>query len=182
MPCCASRACGGAGAARRNHGDENGAGADEAMTAQAIEGPATGRSGRETAAGLQRADATKARPVRLRRKMSVGDAFGIIAASCLDHLLDNQPAALRRDPEAVHQMRVAIRRLRAAATLMKRMLRDRKQGRSRRAALARARARPRSRRRHPRRRRALRGCCGGAHRSARAGAPGRGCRGANERV
>ncbi len=94
------------------------------MTAQAIEGPATGRSGRETAAGLQRADATKARPVRLRRKMSVGDAFGIIAASCLDHLLDNQPAALRRDPEAVHQMRVAIRRLRAAATLMKRMLRD----------------------------------------------------------
>ena len=47
--------------------------------------------------------------------MSVGDAFRAIARSCLEHLAGNAEA-WRQAPgaEAVHQMRVAVRRLRSA--------------------------------------------------------------------
>ena len=36
-----------------------------------------------------------------------------VGRACLDHLLSNEPAALAGDAEAIHQMRVAVRRLRA---------------------------------------------------------------------
>jgi CHAD domain-containing protein len=68
--------------------------------------------------------ATKAETIRLRRRMTVGEAFSIVAESCLRHLFANEGLAAQREPEAVHQMRVAIRRLRAAAAIMKDMLRD----------------------------------------------------------
>jgi inorganic triphosphatase YgiF len=62
----------------------------------------------------------KAAPVSLRRGMTSAEGFQAIAAACLRHLLDNEPV-LRgaRDAEAVHQMRVALRRLRAACTIFK---------------------------------------------------------------
>ena len=54
----------------------------------------------------------------LPEKATAGDAFGRIVAHCLRHLLGNWTAiAVARDPEGIHQMRVAIRRLRSAVTL-----------------------------------------------------------------
>lgn len=46
--------------------------------------------------------------------MTCRDAFGAIARSCRDDLLANQAAACQGDPEALHQMRIALTRLRTA--------------------------------------------------------------------
>ena len=56
---------------------------------------------------------------RKRRAGAIGvpGAFREIVAEGLGHLLANQPAAAAGDPEGVHQMRVAIRRLRTALVL-----------------------------------------------------------------
>jgi triphosphatase len=48
---------------------------------------------------------------------TTADALRRIVSDQLGHLLANQPAALAGNPEGVHQMRVAIRRLRAALAL-----------------------------------------------------------------
>ena len=57
----------------------------------------------------------KAKPVQLGDGMDLGEAFRAIARNCLHHLLANERALLQeRDPEAIHQMRVALRRLRSA--------------------------------------------------------------------
>jgi inorganic triphosphatase YgiF len=62
--------------------------------------------------------ASRAEPVALDRHMSVASAFQIIARECLRHLAANAPGIVARDDaEAVHQMRVATRRLRAAMSL-----------------------------------------------------------------
>jgi triphosphatase len=61
-----------------------------------------------------RAGWVKAQPVRLEPGLTAAAAFARIAHSCLDQIRDNQPGILEeRDPEAVHQMRVGVRRLRA---------------------------------------------------------------------
>lgn len=67
----------------------------------------------------------KAPPVVLKRKMTSAAAFQLISASCLQHLMANE-AIVRQAPEAdaVHQMRVALRRLRAAITLFKTVVGD----------------------------------------------------------
>jgi triphosphatase len=67
----------------------------------------------------------KADPVLLRRRMTSAQAFQVIGASCLRHLMANE-AIVRTTPEAdaVHQMRVALRRLRAAITLFKAVVED----------------------------------------------------------
>ena len=50
--------------------------------------------------------------------MSPQAAFRRIALSCLEHLQRNHDGALASDdPEYIHQMRVATRRLRAACAL-----------------------------------------------------------------
>src|SRR5262249_53070112 len=51
-------------------------------------------------------------------------AFQIIARACLHHLVANQSLMLGGDAEALHQMRVALRRLRAAISLFSDMLTD----------------------------------------------------------
>jgi triphosphatase len=57
---------------------------------------------------------------RIDPAMSVDDAFATILQSTLQQLLANAPAAVDgRDPEGVHQMRVALRRLRAALALLR---------------------------------------------------------------
>ncbi|MGE5478486.1 MAG: CHAD domain-containing protein [Bacteroidales bacterium] len=64
--------------------------------------------------------AVKARPAVLDDDHSVADAFRSIARNCLHHLLANQQALLENgDGEAVHQMRVALRRLRSALKIFR---------------------------------------------------------------
>lgn len=67
----------------------------------------------------------KADPVELPRDATVAQAFRAIARACLHHLLVNEPVLrARQDPDAVHQMRVALRRLRAALSLFRPVLDD----------------------------------------------------------
>lgn len=61
--------------------------------------------------------ARKAEAVPLGRHASAAQAFQQILSTQLGHLLSNQAAALAGDAEGVHQMRVAIRRIRAALAL-----------------------------------------------------------------
>ena len=57
--------------------------------------------------------AVHAAPVALSADLAGDEAFRRIAHACLDHLLHNEDAALSGDVEGIHQMRVAVRRLRA---------------------------------------------------------------------
>ena len=66
--------------------------------------------------------ARKGGGVALQAATTGADAFRQIMTAKLGHLLVNQPAALAGDPEGVHQMRVAIRQLRAALTLFQPLL------------------------------------------------------------
>ena len=61
--------------------------------------------------------AEAARDPELSVGMSAGHAFTLIGRACLRHLVANVPAMLTRDANALHQMRVALRRLRAAISL-----------------------------------------------------------------
>lgn len=67
----------------------------------------------------------KADQISLKRRMVSAEAFQLIGAACLQHLMANE-AVVRRAPEAdaIHQMRVALRRLRAAITLFKTVVED----------------------------------------------------------
>lgn len=58
--------------------------------------------------------AEKASDVHLTGAMPTADAFRIVAHGCLKQLVANEPAMLRGDGEALHQMRIGLRRLRAA--------------------------------------------------------------------
>lgn len=69
------------------------------------------------------ATAVKATAPALDPGMTLSDAFRAIAHNCLHHLLANQDALRERgDGEAVHQMRVALRRLRSAFRIFRPML------------------------------------------------------------
>ena len=70
----------------------------------------------------ERPAARKAEDVALRAASTGAEAFRRIVTNRLGHLLVNQPAALGGDHEGVHQMRVAIRQLRAALTLFQPLL------------------------------------------------------------
>ena len=62
----------------------------------------------------------KAAPVALNDGMLVDDALHRVLGGCVRHWLDNEAAARdARDPEGLHQLRVALRRLRSALTLFK---------------------------------------------------------------
>ena len=57
----------------------------------------------------------KAVPVRLKPEMNLSEAFKAITWNCLDHLQGNEAGMLQsEDPEYLHQMRVALRRVRTA--------------------------------------------------------------------
>jgi inorganic triphosphatase YgiF len=58
-----------------------------------------------------------AAPIKLRKSMTVAEAFQIIARSAISHFSANAVAVRSRDPEGIHQMRVGLRRLRAAISL-----------------------------------------------------------------
>jgi triphosphatase len=61
---------------------------------------------------------------QLSAGMSAGYAFTLIGRACLRHLVANVPAMMGRDWNAVHQMRVALRRLRAAISLFSAVVAD----------------------------------------------------------
>ena len=58
------------------------------------------------------------------RNITAAEAFGEIVRSILGHMLANVAAARIGDPEGVHQLRVGIRRLRAALVLFRDVLRQ----------------------------------------------------------
>jgi triphosphatase len=62
-------------------------------------------------------EAVKAVPVVFAADADVQTAFRIIARACLHQLVANQSVTLAGDPAGLHQMRVALRRLRAAISL-----------------------------------------------------------------
>jgi triphosphatase len=66
----------------------------------------------------------KAAPVELPAGANARDAFRMIGLACLKQIIINEPALIKGDPEGVHQMRVGIRRLRAAMSLFAVLLRD----------------------------------------------------------
>jgi triphosphatase len=62
----------------------------------------------------------KATSVRLGKDETVASGCAAIVTACLKHFRLNEPLFVRdRDPEALHQLRVAIRRLRTALWLFK---------------------------------------------------------------
>jgi triphosphatase len=65
---------------------------------------------------------TPEKPIILDRTMTVEAALLRIGRVCISHLLENMPAALAGQPEAVHQMRVAPRRLRSALSAARPLL------------------------------------------------------------
>jgi inorganic triphosphatase YgiF len=66
----------------------------------------------------------KAAPIDLPPDASTRDAFKMIGLACLKQVIDNEPALINGDPEGVHQMRVALRRLRAGMSLFAVLLHD----------------------------------------------------------
>ncbi|HYI40667.1 MAG TPA: CHAD domain-containing protein [Allosphingosinicella sp.] len=67
----------------------------------------------------------KADKVRLAPGMSVGEAFAVVVQSCLRHFRLNEPLFARdMNARALHQSRVALRRLRSALSLFKPALID----------------------------------------------------------
>jgi CHAD domain-containing protein len=75
---------------------------------------------------MARARPAKAAPSTVTAGMTVAEGFRSIAAACIAHLKANEAALTqKRDPEALHQSRVAIRRLRACLSIFDPVLRRR---------------------------------------------------------
>ena len=70
------------------------------------------------------AAAVRAQEITLDPAMSTGAAFHAIALGCLHHLAANEPAVRGQHAEGVHQMRVGLRRLRAAIAVFADLLDD----------------------------------------------------------
>jgi len=70
------------------------------------------------------AQAVRAEKIKLRRGTSTADGFRIIGRSVLRQIAANESAVDRMDPEGVHQMRVGLRRLRAAISVFSKLFGD----------------------------------------------------------
>ncbi|HEX9465536.1 MAG TPA: CHAD domain-containing protein [Alphaproteobacteria bacterium] len=68
--------------------------------------------------------AVPARPMNLDPAMTTEDALQRFGRLCIAQVLRNERPTLAGDPEGVHQMRVATRRLRSVLSSMKRMIPD----------------------------------------------------------
>jgi inorganic triphosphatase YgiF len=66
--------------------------------------------------------AVHVKPLTLDAVMTVEGMLQSIGRWCLAHLLRNEPAALADQPEGIHQMRVAVRRLRSVLSALKPIL------------------------------------------------------------
>jgi inorganic triphosphatase YgiF len=70
-------------------------------------------------------EAAPAEPAALSADMTVGQAFQTLAGGCIRHFMLNEPLLIRNRSEgALHQVRVALRRLRSAFTLFKGIVAD----------------------------------------------------------
>jgi len=67
--------------------------------------------------GKRRLEAEKALPVHIPPTMPAAEAFRLIALSCLRQIVANEPAVCAGHTEALHQMRIGVRRLRAAIAI-----------------------------------------------------------------
>ena len=68
---------------------------------------------------------SKAGPVHVHRGMTIAEAFEMIVHACLKHYRLNEPLVIRQcKGEALHQTRVAMRRLRSAFSLFKPAVED----------------------------------------------------------
>ncbi len=65
-----------------------------------------------------------AEKIKLRPGTSTADAFRIIGRSTLRHITANETAVQSSDSESVHQMRIGLRRLRAAISLFSKLFGD----------------------------------------------------------
>jgi triphosphatase len=73
--------------------------------------------GYELLDGSDGSAAAKADSVALTPATATRQAFALIAASCVKQVIENKPALLAGNPDGVHQMRIGLRRLRAAISL-----------------------------------------------------------------
>lgn len=74
-------------------------------------------------AAREAAEPRKALPVAFARATTVEDAFVVVIASTLSHFIGNWAAFFQTEqPESVHQMRVALRRMRSGLKVFKRLL------------------------------------------------------------
>ena len=79
--------------------------------------------GYELTRGRRKTSATaRAQPLEFDPELSAAAAFERIGRYCLDQILRNEELALSGDPDGVHQMRVGIRRLRAAFSAFRKVL------------------------------------------------------------
>jgi inorganic triphosphatase YgiF len=69
-------------------------------------------------------EAIRADHIMLDRQANTGESFKTIAFSCLRHLALNRDAVQEGCSEGVHQMRVGLRRLRAAISIFKNIVED----------------------------------------------------------
>jgi triphosphatase len=69
-------------------------------------------------------EAAHPEPIELLPDASVGDAFRVSGLSSLRQITLNEEGVRARDAEAVHEMRVGLRRLRAAMSTFKQLLGD----------------------------------------------------------
>jgi inorganic triphosphatase YgiF len=70
-------------------------------------------------AGAVAPRAVKAAAVALRRKASMGEALAGILRNCLEQMQANEQGVLAGEAESLHQMRVGLRRLRAALAMVR---------------------------------------------------------------
>jgi inorganic triphosphatase YgiF len=84
-----------------------------------IETRSKSERGYRLVAGAAAPTAVHAEPLSLDPRMVVEEAMRRIGRSCLTHMLRNEPAALAGQPEGIHQMRVAVRRLRSLLSAVK---------------------------------------------------------------
>jgi CHAD domain-containing protein len=70
-------------------------------------------------------NSSEARIIALDPNMTTAEAFISIGIECLCHIVRNRQSVLRGESEGIHQMRVGLRRLRAALSIFKKMLRKR---------------------------------------------------------
>lgn len=72
-----------------------------------------------------RREVVKAEPVAIDASMTVAQGFEAIVAACIRHFRLNEAAVLgQRNPEALHQVRVSMRRLRAAMSVFRTAIAD----------------------------------------------------------
>ena len=68
----------------------------------------------------------KAKPIQLNPGMASGEAFRAIVHNCLRQIIANEPGVCTGDAEALHQMRIGLRRSRAAITVFAKVSSDSK--------------------------------------------------------